>query len=55
MKSCSKLEDYHWTEILNACDDTVAEAQAASDELADLSLFDQQRGMLFDFSSLIKA
>jgi hypothetical protein len=36
----------HWMEILNACDDTFTEVQAAGDELADLSLLDQQRGML---------
>jgi hypothetical protein len=55
MASCSKLDDRVWLEILGACDETISEPQVASDELADLSLLDQQRGMLFDFSSPIKA
>lgn len=55
MASCSKLDDCVWLEILSACDETVSAPQVASDELADLSLLDQQHGMLFDFSSPIKA
>ena len=54
MASCSKLDDHVWLEILGVCNETISEPQVASNELADLSLLDQQCGMLFDFSSPIK-
>jgi hypothetical protein len=52
--SCSKLDDHYWIKILGACDEIVSEAPIEIDERADLSIFDQQRGMLFDFSSPVK-
>jgi hypothetical protein len=55
--SCTRLNDHHWREILDACGLPVLEPSTnfLEDEAADLSLLDQRHGMLFEFSSPIKA
>lgn len=57
MASCLKLHDNHWKEILGACALTIADqtTDSSDDEMADLSLLDKRRDVLFDFSSPIKA
>lgn len=57
MVSCLKLHDNHWKEILNACAVTIPDLSTdlSDHEMADLSLLDQRRDVLFDFSSPIKA
>jgi hypothetical protein len=54
MGSCSKIDDGHWKEILEACGVENQDLHS-DDELADLSLLDKQRGDLFAFSSPLKA
>lgn len=55
--SCSKVKAHNWQEILEICgtvDIPVPDEDLSDDEMADISLLDQQRGALFDFSSPVK-
>jgi hypothetical protein len=53
MGSCSKIDDGHWKEILEACGVENPDPRS-EDEIADLSLLDKQRHDLFAFSSPLK-
>ena len=55
MGSCSKIDDGHWKEILEACGVKNQDPRRSEDEIADLSLDKHwQRYDLFAFSSPLK-
>lgn len=46
-----KITDERWAEVLQACGD---KPRPSEPEMADLSLLDNDRGAMFDFSSPVK-